>query len=147
MGVVPFGGAPTGPHAVRENRGAGAACSMPLGRTNVERAFRCSLCAASAQVSTGVTHASVPAKISLHSSRDLRLLLHVEADDALAAVQQVDVLGRHGQPAGPADTHHVGAEVGQNHRRMRSRADATEFDHFHTDQGFAVRHPLETNAT
>jgi hypothetical protein len=112
MGVVPFGGVPTGPHAVRENRGAGAACSMPLGRTNVERAFRCSLCAASAQVSTGVTHASVPAKISLHSSRDLRLLLHVEVDDALAAVQQVDVSAGMVSPPGRRTRTNVGAEVG-----------------------------------
>ena len=62
---------PTGPAGVREKRGAGAACSTPSLSITVERALRCSLSAASVHVSTGVTHASVPAKISLHSSRVL----------------------------------------------------------------------------
>jgi hypothetical protein len=69
--VVTLGGDPTGTAGVRENRGAGAAWSTPLKVTNVERARRCSFCAASRQVSTGVTHASVPAKISVQSSRVL----------------------------------------------------------------------------
>jgi hypothetical protein len=60
MGVVSFGGVRTGPAGVRENRGAGAACSTPWADVTVERARRCSFRAASAQVSTGVTHASVP---------------------------------------------------------------------------------------
>src|SRR5690349_11127760 len=63
IGVVAFGGGPTGPAGVRENRGAGAACSTPCAVITVDRAFRWSLVAASAHVKTGVTHASVPAKI------------------------------------------------------------------------------------
>ncbi len=70
----------------------------------------------------------------------LRLLLHVQVDDALAAVRQVDVLGGHFQAAGPAHPHHVGAQVGEHHRRMRARADATEFDHLHPRQGSRVGH-------
>jgi hypothetical protein len=43
-GVVCWGGEPTGPASVRENRGAGAAWSTPLAVTNVDRALRCSFC-------------------------------------------------------------------------------------------------------
>jgi hypothetical protein len=71
MGVVVCVGGSSGPDGVRENRGAGAAWSTPLACTSVDRARRCSFCEASVQVSTGVTHASVPAKISVHSSRVL----------------------------------------------------------------------------
>src|SRR6516225_12361293 len=68
-GVVVAGGGPTDPAGVREKRGAGAACSTPWAVITVDRAFKCSSVAASLQVNTGVTHASVPAKISVHSSR------------------------------------------------------------------------------
>src|SRR5882724_4752575 len=68
-GVVAGGGGPTGPGGVREKRGAGAACSTPCAVITVERAVRWALVAASVQVSTGVTHPSVPAKTSVHSSR------------------------------------------------------------------------------
>ena len=69
--MVVLRGARIGPDGVGENRGAGAAWSTPLAVTGVERALRCSFRAASRQVSTGVTQASVPAKISDHSSRVL----------------------------------------------------------------------------
>jgi hypothetical protein len=59
-GVVVAGGGPTGPAGVREKRGAGAACSTPWAVITVERACKWSPTAASLQVSTGVTHASVP---------------------------------------------------------------------------------------
>ncbi len=68
-GVVAAGGGPTGPAGVREKRGAGAACSTPCAVITVERAVIWALVADSLQVSTGVTHASVPAKTSVHSSR------------------------------------------------------------------------------
>src|ERR1700679_925984 len=68
-GVVAGGGGPTGPAGVRENRGAGAAWSTPPALMTVARAVRCASSAASLQVNTGVTHASVPPKISAHSSR------------------------------------------------------------------------------
>src|SRR5688572_7575234 len=71
IGVALLGGVPTGPAGVREKRGAGAACSTPWADTTVDRARRWSFCAASVQVSTGVTHESVPAKTALHSSRVL----------------------------------------------------------------------------
>src|SRR5271155_1752983 len=70
-GVVAGGGGPTGPAGVRENRGAGAAWSTPLALITVARAVRCGSPAASLHDNTGVTHASVPAKISAHSSRVL----------------------------------------------------------------------------
>src|ERR1700736_1140249 len=70
-GVVWFGGGPNSVTDVRENRGAGEAWSNPFRCTIVERARRCSPCAASVHVNTGVVHASVPAKISVHSSRVL----------------------------------------------------------------------------
>src|ERR1700739_3106811 len=68
-GVVVAGGGPTGPAGVREKRGAGAACSTPWTVTTVDRAVKWSLVAASLHVNTGVTHASVPAKTCVHSSR------------------------------------------------------------------------------
>src|SRR5246500_702138 len=67
--VVVAGGGPTGPAGVRENRGAGAACSTPWAVITVDRALKWSLVAASLHVKTGVTHASVPAKTCVHSSR------------------------------------------------------------------------------
>src|SRR6516165_7610614 len=68
-GVVVAGGGPTGPAGVREKRGAGAACSTPWTVITVERACKWSAAAASLQVNTGVTHASVPVKACVHSSR------------------------------------------------------------------------------
>ena len=70
----------------------------------------------------------------------LRLLLDVQVDDALAAVRQVDVLGGHLQTAGPAHPHHVGTQVGEHHRRMRSGPDTAEFDHFHPSEGSRTGH-------
>src|SRR5262249_37817947 len=68
IGVVLDGGGPTGPAGVRENRGA-AACSTPWAVITVDRTFKWSPTAASLHVNTGVTHASVPAKTPVHSSR------------------------------------------------------------------------------
>src|ERR1700731_1733496 len=70
-GVVAGGGGPTGPAGVRENRGAGAASSTPVALVTVALAARGASAAASLHVNTGVTHASVPANISAHSSRVL----------------------------------------------------------------------------
>ena len=70
----------------------------------------------------------------------LRLRLDVQVDDALAAVQQVDVLGGHRQPAGPTHPHHVGTQIGEHHRRVRPWSDAAEFDHSHPGQGSGVGH-------
>ena len=50
------------------------------------------------------------------------------------------VFGRHGQPAGPTHPHYVGAQVGEHHRRVRSGADAAEFDYFHPGQGSGIGH-------
>src|ERR1700742_2452057 len=69
IGVVVAGGGPTGPGGVRENRGAGAACSTPWAVITVDRAVKWSLPAASLHVNTGVTHASVPANTRVHPSR------------------------------------------------------------------------------
>ncbi len=79
IGVVAAGGGPTGPAGVREKRGAGAAWSTPFAVITVDRARKWSLPAASLQVSTGVTHASVPAKTCVHSSR-VRLANRVGED-------------------------------------------------------------------
>ncbi len=46
----------------------------------------------------------------------------------------------HLQPAGPAHPHHVGAEVREHHRGVRTGADAAEFDHFHPGKGSGVGH-------
>ena len=59
----------------------------------------------------------------------------------LAAVQQVDVLGRHLKPAGPAHPRHVGAEVREHHRGVWTRADAAEFQYLHPGQRPGVSHP------
>lgn len=67
-GVAAGGGEPTGPAGVREKRGAGAAWSTPLAVITVDRPRRCSSVAASLQLSTGVTQASVPAKTCVHRS-------------------------------------------------------------------------------
>lgn len=68
-GVVAAGGRSTGPVGVREKRGAGAAWSTPWAVMTVDRVRRWSSVAASVHVSTGVTHASVPANVRTHSSR------------------------------------------------------------------------------
>ena len=68
------GGADGVPAGVREKRGAGAACGIPSSVITDSRAVMCGARAASAKDRTGVTHASVPAKISAHSSR-LRLAI------------------------------------------------------------------------
>ena len=74
-----------------------------------------------------------------------RLRLDVQVDDPLAAVQQVALLGRHRQPAGPAHPHHVGAQVGKHHPRVRSGPDAAELDDPHPGQGTPAAHrPLLT---
>ena len=44
------------------------------------------------------------------------------------------------RPPGPAHPDHVGPEVGQHHRRVRSGADAAQFDDFHPGQGSCVGH-------
>ena len=67
--MVVAGGGPTGPAGVREKRGAGAACSTPWAVITVDRARKWSPAAAYRHVSTGVAHASVPAKTCVHSSR------------------------------------------------------------------------------
>src|SRR5262249_12077122 len=64
----------------------------------------------------------------------------VQVDDALAAVQQVAVLGRHRQPARTADPHHVGAQIGKHHPGMGPRSDAAEVDNPHPGQGPPARH-------
>jgi len=69
-----------------------------------------------------------------------RLALDVEIDDALAAMQQVEVLGGHLQPARPAHSHHVGAEVREHHRGVRAWADAAEFEYLHTGERSTVGH-------
>ena len=63
----------------------------------------------------------------------------------LPRCSQVDVLGGHRQTAGPAHPHHVGAQVGQHHRRMRPRPDAAEFDDSHPGEGSRVGHASQTN--
>ena len=66
---------------VRLNRGAGAGCTTPSTSTNVPRACRCSCSGASAQCSTGATHASVRAK--MRSPFVARLGFDALADRAL----------------------------------------------------------------
>jgi hypothetical protein len=55
-------------------------------------------------------------------------------------MRQVDVLGGHAQTAGSTHTHHVGAEVGEHHRRMWAGPDAAEFDNPHPFEGSRVGH-------
>jgi hypothetical protein len=56
---------------VRENRGAGAGCTMPSTATCAPRATACGCAAASAKSSTGNAHASAPSNTLSHSSRVL----------------------------------------------------------------------------
>ena len=96
-----------------------------------------------AEALTGAGAETVKQHISFRGQREQRgrVGLHVQVDDPLAAVQQVDVLGRHGQTAGATDPHHVGAEVGQHHGGVRPGADPAEFDHLDTGQWPRIRHP------
>src|SRR5208337_4076630 len=59
----------------------------------------------------------------------------------------VAVLGRHRQSAGPSHPHHVGAQVGEHHPRVRPRSDAAELDDLHPGQGPGSRHPFLTLST
>src|SRR5208283_1533172 len=68
-----FGGAVGGAGTVREKRGAGAFCSRPSTSTKALRARLCGCSAASASVSTGVTHASLPSNSAHQSARVLVL--------------------------------------------------------------------------
>src|SRR5262249_13748796 len=78
----------------------------------------------------------------------LPVVLHVEVDDALAAVHQVAVLALGKRVAArPTHPHHVGPQVGQHHCRVRSRADATQLDYLHPGQGSRVRHAQQTSRT
>ncbi len=82
--------------------------------------------------------------------QQLRVVLDVEVDGALPAVHQVDVLGRHLKGSlppvaplaqvGPPHPHDVGAQVGQDHPRMRTGSDSAEFDHPHPGKGPRHRH-------
>ncbi len=73
-----------------------------------------------------------------------RLGLDVQIDDALAAVQQVDVLGGHGQATGATHSHHVGPQVRQHHRGVWPGADAAEFDNSHSGERSGVGHARHT---
>ena len=82
----------------------------------VSRARRCSLRVASLDVRTGVTHASIPARMSVHSSRVLAT--NRSANSVCIAVKDdLSICGGS-----------VSAEVGQHHGGVRPRADAAEFD-------------------
>ena len=87
-----------------------------------------------------------------------RLRLDVQVDDPLTAMQQVAVLRRHRHAclvatrfarlrracdchaAGPSHPHHVGAQVGEHHPRVRPGSDAAEFDDLHPGEGSTGRH-------
>ena len=88
----------------------------------------------------GRKQSSNTSALATSSEQHLRLRLDVQVDDPLAAVQQVAVLGRHRQPAGAAHPHHVGAQVGEHHPRVRARPDAAEFDDFDPGQGSRTGH-------
>lgn len=61
--------------------------------------------------------------------------LEVDADRAFVAVGEVvRGIDPERRAAGPVDAHHIGAEVGQEHRGERSRADARQFDDTHPGQ-------------
>src|SRR3954469_21905071 len=70
----------------------------------------------------------------------MRFVLDVEVDDALAAVHEVDVFGGHLQSARATHAHHVGAEVGEDHARVRARPDAAELDDPDPRQGSVTSH-------
>ena len=89
----------------------------------------------------GRKQSSSTSALAANSSSTSRFGLDVEVDDAFAAVQQVDVLGGHLQPARPAHPHDVGTQIGEHHRRVRARPDAAEFDDLHPGQGPGVSHP------
>ena len=58
-------------------------------------------------------------------------LLEVERDAGPAPVEQVVRAAGEQLPAGPVDPDHVGAEVGQDHARVRPRPDPGDLDHLH----------------
>ena len=89
----------------------------------------------------GRKQSSSTSALATRSSSAGRFGLHVEVDDPLAAVEQVDVLGGHLQTtAGPAHPHHVGAEVCQDHRSMRPGPDTAQFDDPDAGQGSGILH-------
>jgi hypothetical protein len=55
-------------------------------------------------------------------------LLQVQCDARTTARQHVLLARTEGPAAGPLDPDHVGAEVGQDHARVRARADAGDLD-------------------
>ena len=61
--------------------------------------------------------------------------LEVDEDRSLVAVGEVErgIDSEH-RAARPVDPHHVGAEVGEEHRGERPRADARQFDDAHPGQ-------------
>lgn len=71
-------------------------------------------------------------------------------------MEEVDVLGGHLQRPvspvasnariGPPDADHVGPQIGQHHSGVRTRPDASEFDHLDAGQGSAA-HPFLTLMT
>ena len=55
-------------------------------------------------------------------------------------MQQVEVFRGDLQAAGPAYPHHVGAQVREHHRGVRSGSDAAKFQYFHPGEGPRVAH-------
>ncbi|SKU78922.1 Uncharacterised protein [Mycobacteroides abscessus subsp. abscessus] len=77
----------------------------------------------------------------------LGVLLDVQIDQPLAAVEQVGLLSGDGEPARPAHPDDVGTQVRQHHRRMRPRADPAELDHLHARQGACLDASVSHGAT
>lgn len=62
-------------------------------------------------------------------------VLEVDEDGALVAVGEVACrIDAETGPARPVDPHHVGAEIGQEHRGERAGPDARQLDHTHPGQ-------------
>lgn len=81
---------------------------------------------------------------------DLRAPRGLEVDGHRALVAVGDVVGRVDAQTGAGraiDAHHVGAEVGEHHRRVRAGADACQFHDPHPGERtvWCCRHPTPTS--
>ena len=127
---------------------SGPSCPHPVMRAKISRGLTAAQSSGpmpSRSQVPGRKQSSSTSALAASSSSVCGCFLTSRSTMRLPRCSQVDVLGGHRQPAGPAHPHHVGAQVGEHHRRMRARADAAKLDHFHPGEGSRVGHGTQTS--
>ena len=122
---------------------SGPCCPHPAIRAKIQpRVDTLAVLRADAEPLAGAGTESVDQHIGLGQQvqQHLTIRLQIEVDDPLAAMHQVDVLGRHPQTPGASHPHHVGTQIGEHHGGVRPRADAAEFDDPDPGEGSHVGH-------